>query len=70
MPQEVCDFFKRRVRGKIGDVVAAIGEAAFFAGDATERSLADDDSLKTGIDGDCRVLNDALDLSGAAFAER
>jgi hypothetical protein len=63
VPEQVRDFLKRCVRSEIGDVVAAIGEAAFFSGDATERGLPDDDSLETGVDGNGRVLNDALALS-------
>jgi hypothetical protein len=69
MPEEIGDFLKRRVRREIGDVVAAIGEAAFFTGYATEGGLADDDSFETRIDCDGGVFDDAPVLSAPAFAE-
>ena len=69
MPEQISDFFERRVRCEIGDVVAAIGEAAFFSGHATEGGLADDDSFEPWIDGDGGVFDDAPALSAPAFAE-
>jgi hypothetical protein len=69
VPQEVGDFLERRVRRKVGDVVAAIGEAAFFSSNAAESGLADNDSFETRIDRDGGVLNDAPNLSAPAFAE-
>jgi hypothetical protein len=69
MPKEVGDFLERRVCRKIGDVVAAIREAAFFSSNAAESGLADNDAFETRVDRDGGVLNDAPNLSAPAFAE-
>jgi hypothetical protein len=52
VPQQIGDFLKRRVRREIGDVVAAVGEATFFSGYATEGGLSDYDSFETRVDRD------------------
>jgi hypothetical protein len=54
------DFFEAGVGCEVVDVVAAEGQAAFFALDVTEQRAPDDDAFEPAIDNDtggrqCRV---------------
>ncbi len=48
--QQVNDFFERRVRREIVDVVSAIGQASDRAFDVTELGGPDDDAFEATID--------------------
>jgi hypothetical protein len=63
--QQMSDLFETGARGKVVDVVSAIGETAFFALDVAEERAPYDDAFKPAIDDDtsgrqCGILRSAF----------